>query len=125
MTFDRRMFISAAAGSLLTGTFGPGPANAQGTPPPSPQRPNLILFLTDELRADALACYGNPVTRTPNFDRLAREGARFEHCHVQNPVCTQSRCSLLTGWPTSVRGHRSLYYFLRRNEPNLFRYLKN
>lgn len=76
------------------------------------------------MRADSLACYGNPVTRTPNFDRLAQEGTRFSNCHVQFPVCGASRCSMLTGWPTSVRGHRSLYYFLRPEEPNLFRYLR-
>jgi arylsulfatase A-like enzyme len=87
-------------------------------------RPNLILFMPDELRADALACYGNPVARTPNFDRLAAEGTRFASCHVQFPVCGASRCSLLTGWPAHVRGHRSLYYFLRPEEPNLFRYLR-
>ncbi len=80
--------------------------------------------MPDELRADALSCYGNPVCRTPNLDRLAVSGTRFANCHVQYPVCGASRCSLLTGWPASVRGHRSLYYFLRPEEPNLFRYLK-
>lgn len=85
---------------------------------------NLILFMPDELRDDALACYGNPLTRTPNFDRLAREGARFANCHVQYPICGPSRCSLLTGWPVSVRGHRSQSYFLRPDEPNLFSYLR-
>ena len=88
------------------------------------RQPNLILFMPDEMRADALACYGNPVTRTPNFDKLAQEGTRFENCHVQFPVCGASRCSMLTGWPTSVRGHRSLFYFLRPDEPNMFRYLR-
>jgi arylsulfatase A-like enzyme len=88
------------------------------------QRRNIILFMPDEMRADSLACYGNPVTRTPNFDRMAREGARFDQCHVQFPVCGASRCAMLTGWPTSVRGHRSLYYFLRPEEPNIFRYLR-
>ena len=87
-------------------------------------QPNLILFMPDELRADALACYGNPLTRTPNFDKLAQAGTRFANCHVQFPVCGASRCSLLTGWPTSVRGHRSLFYFLRPQEPNMFRYLR-
>lgn len=87
-------------------------------------RKNIVIFMPDEMRADSLACYGNSITRTPNFDRLAREGARFENCHVQFPVCGASRCAMLTGWPTSVRGHRSLYYFLRPEEPNLFRYLK-
>jgi choline-sulfatase len=85
---------------------------------------NMILYFTDECRADALACYGNPVTKTPNLDLLARQGTIFRNCHVQNPVCAQSRCSMLTGWPTSVRGHRSLYYLLRQNEPNMFRTLK-
>lgn len=88
------------------------------------ERPNLVLFMPDELRADALACYGNPLTRTPNFDKLAQQGTRFANCHVQFPVCGASRCSLLTGWPTSVRGHRSLFYFLRPEEPNLFRSLR-
>jgi len=88
------------------------------------KQPNIVFFVPDELRADALACYGHPLTRTPNYDRLAAEGVRFANCHVQFPVCGASRCSLLTGWPTHVRGHRSLYYFLRPEEPNLFRYLR-
>lgn len=88
------------------------------------ERLNIVFFVPDELRADALACYGHPVSRTPNYDRLAAEGVRFAQCHVQFPVCGASRCSLLTGWPTHVRGHRSLYYFLRPEEPNLFRYLR-
>ena len=87
-------------------------------------RPNLVIFMPDELRADALACYGNPLTRTPHFDHLAQSGTRFENCHVQFPVCGASRCSMMTGWPTSVRGHRSLYYFLHPDEPNMFRYLR-
>jgi choline-sulfatase len=108
-----------------------GLAGAAGETPPPPPPPgvasrqtNLVLFMPDEMRADSLACYGNPLTRTPNFDRLAREGTRFSNCHVQFPVCGASRCSLLTGWPPSVRGHRRLYYFLRPEEPNLFRYLR-
>ncbi|MBS0360434.1 MAG: sulfatase-like hydrolase/transferase [Proteobacteria bacterium] len=106
--------LSAVGAALASEAFAQAPA----------KRPNLILFFPDELRADALGCYGNPVCSTPNYDRLAREGARFENCHVQYPVCGASRCSLLTGWPVSVRGHRSLYYFLRPDEPNLFRYLR-
>ena len=115
LELDRRDVLAGIGAAALAG----GAARAA---PGS--RPNLVLFFLDELRADALACYGNPVTRTPNFDALAAQGTRFAECHVQNPVCAQSRCSLLTGWPTSVRGHRSLYYLLQPNEPNLFRYLK-
>jgi choline-sulfatase len=128
----RRGFLELSGGALLGGALtgrdarAQAAAGGQAAPDTSAlgRRPNLILFVSDELRADSLSCFGNPVTRTPNFDRLAAEGTRFSNCHVQFPVCGASRCSLLTGWPTSVRGHRSLYYFLRPEEPNLFRYLK-
>jgi len=122
---SRRDLLKAVAATTVSGLFAPGLVGAQGTTPSRPSSPvNLILYFPDEMRADALGCYGNPLVRTPNFDRLAREGTRFENCHAQHPVCGASRCSLLTGWPASVHGHRSLYYFLRPDEPNLFRYLK-
>ncbi len=111
---------SAGARAAVAATPGPAPHPGRDGAP----RPNIILFVPDELRADALACYGNPVTRTPYFDTLAQTGTRFASCHVQFPVCGASRCSLMTGWPTSVRGHRSLYYFLQPDEPNLLRYLR-
>ncbi len=132
--FNSREFLGISGATMVTGALAAAqtPLTTAGVSPDSPhgrdsklaKRPNIILFMPDELRADSLACYGNPVTRTPNFDRLAQQGARFANCHVQFPVCGASRCSLLTGWPTSVRGHRSLYYFLRPEEPNLFRYLR-
>ena len=124
---SRRKFLGAAGMSVAAGLkVGEGSAAAgeAKAAPTETRKPNLILFMPDELRADALACFGNKVCRTPNLDRLASEGTRFSQCYVQYPVCGASRCSLLTGWPTSVRGHRSLYYFLRPEEPNLFRYLK-
>lgn len=129
---NRREFLSTsgtgAVGAVLGATAGPVLAEQVVSDSHSAQqlqsRPNIVLFMPDEMRADALACYGNPVTKTPNFDRLAKEGTRFANCQVQYPVCGASRCSMLTGWPTSVRGHRSLFYFLRPEEPNLFRYLR-
>jgi choline-sulfatase len=45
-------------------------------------RPNLVLFMPDELRANALACYGNPLAKTPNYDKLAAGGTQFSNCHV-------------------------------------------
>ncbi len=119
--WNRREVLRAAASVAVAGS---GAGTLKAALPRSAARPNIILFMPDELRADALGCYGNPLVRTPNFDRLAREGTRFANCHVQFPVCAASRCSMATGWPTSVRGHRSLYDFLKPDEPNLFRYLK-
>lgn len=85
---------------------------------------NFIFFFPDELRAESVGCYGHPVVRTPHLDRLASEGVRFDQCHVQNTVCSPSRCSLMTGLYPHVSGHRTLWHLLRPHEPSLFRYLK-
>ena len=85
---------------------------------------NFVIFMPDEMRADAAGCYGHPVVQTANLDRLAREGTRFDLCYAQHPVCTPSRCSMFTGWYPHVAGHRTLWHLLRPHEPNLFRYLK-
>lgn len=85
---------------------------------------NIIYLNPDQMRADFLGCYGHPVSRTPNIERLAAAGARFDQCHVQHTVCTPSRCSFMTGWYPHVRGHRTLANPLRSDEPNTLRYLK-
>jgi arylsulfatase A-like enzyme len=127
--WTRRELLGASASLALTLSARDSAAvtaadEPTGARPGVGQRPNIILFVPDELRADAVGCYANTLVKTPNFDRLARSGTRFENCHVQFPVCGASRCSMMTGWPTSVRGHRSLYYFLQPQEPNMFRYLR-
>lgn len=86
-------------------------------------RPNVVLFNPDEWRADCAGCYGDRTVKTPNLDRLAAEGVRFDQCHVQHTVCTPSRASFMTGWYPHVRGHRTLWHLLRPDEPNLLRYL--
>ncbi len=86
---------------------------------------NFVFFFPDEMSASSVSCYGNPTVKMPNYDRLAEEGVRFENCLVQNPVCSPSRCSLMTGLYVHNMGHRSLWHLLRTHEPSLFRYLKN
>ena len=60
-------------------------------------RPNILFICTDQQRADSLGCTGASWAVTPNLDQLAREGALFKNCYVQNPVCSPSRASLFTG----------------------------
>jgi len=86
---------------------------------------NFIYFNPDEMRADLLGCYGHSSAKTPNLDRFAAEGVRFDQCHVQHTVCTPSRCSFMTGWYPHSRGHRTLWHCLRPDEPNTLRYLKD
>jgi len=64
------------------------------------RKPNLILFLPDQQRADTLACYGGAKVNAPNLNKLASESVIFERTYVTHPVCTPSRSSLMTGtWP--------------------------
>ena len=69
--------------------------------------PNLVFILTDNQGAWTLGCYGNPDIRTPNIDRLAREGTLFEHCFSSNAVCSPTRATLLTGLIPSQHGVHS------------------
>lgn len=59
--------------------------------------PNVLFILADELRWDALGCYGNTDVRTPSLDRLAAQGARLDRFYVAAPLCSPSRASFLSG----------------------------
>jgi choline-sulfatase len=64
------------------------------------RKPNLVLFLPDQQRADTLACYGGVKVHAPNLNKLASESVIFERTYVTHPVCTPSRSSLMSGtWP--------------------------
>lgn len=67
-------------------------------------KPNIILITCDQLRKDALGCYGNPVVQTPNIDRLASRGVRFERIFTALPTCAPNRASLATGRYPSING---------------------
>jgi arylsulfatase A-like enzyme len=64
------------------------------------RKPNLVLFLPDQQRADTIACYGGAKVHAPNLNKLASESVVFQRAYVTHPVCTPSRSSLMTGtWP--------------------------
>lgn len=74
-----------------------GHATCADPPPSSPKRkPNVVLIVADDLAA-CLGCYGHPVCKTPNLDRLAKEGVRFERAYCQFPACGPSRASFMSG----------------------------
>ena len=63
----------------------------------SQKKPNIVFILTDDQAIWAAGCYGNPEIRTPNIDRMAATGIRFDNFFVTIPVCSASRASFLTG----------------------------
>jgi arylsulfatase A-like enzyme len=68
------------------------------------KRPNILILYTDQQRWDAVGTNGNPEIKTPNLDRLAKEGLNYDHFFVQNPVCMPSRVSFLSGqYPSQLR----------------------
>ena len=70
------------------------------------ERPNILWICTDQQRYDTIHALGNPIIRTPNLDRLCAEGVAFTHAYCQNPICTPSRTSFLTGlYPSTVHGN--------------------
>ncbi len=71
-------------------------------------RPNLLLILVDQWRADALGCAGHPVVETPHLDELFLDGFRFAQAYAAVPSCVAARCSLLTG--LTPRSHGRVGY---------------
>jgi arylsulfatase A-like enzyme len=61
------------------------------------ERPHIIFVLSDDLGPGDLGCYGGEISKTPNIDRLAREGTRFTRYYSASPICSPSRCGLITG----------------------------
>lgn len=70
----------------------------------TPSRPNIIFIMADDHAAHAIGAYGSRINQTPNIDRLAHDGMRFDNVFVTNSICTPSRASILTGQYSHING---------------------
>jgi len=68
------------------------------------KRPNIIFIMTDDHASHALSCYGSKINKTPNLDRLAKEGMLFENCFCTNSICAPCRAVILTGKYSHING---------------------
>jgi choline-sulfatase len=104
-TISRREFLKAgAAGAAIAGM----PTGESDAARKNGNKPNILLLMTDQHRGDCLGCDGNRVIRTPNLDRIAREGFRFSRAYSSTPTCTPARSALLTGlspWHHGMLGY--------------------
>jgi arylsulfatase A len=93
---SRRQFLGGLAG--FTATF-----NLLSATAGSLKKPNIVLFLVDDLGWGDFGCYGDTFHETPNIDHLAADGMKFTNAYAAAPVCSPSRASLLTGkWPARL-----------------------
>ncbi len=69
-----------------------------------PRRPNIVFIFSDDHAFQAISAYGSKINRTPQIDRLAREGMRFDNCCVTNSICGPSRAVILTGKYSHLNG---------------------
>ncbi len=70
------------------------------------KRPNILFIMSDDHGYQALSCYGSNRNQTPNLDRLANEGMRFDRCYVTNSICGPCRAVILTGKYSHLNGFR-------------------
>ena len=64
---------------------------------PQQDRPNILFIMSDDHASHAMSCYGSKINTTPNLDRIASEGMRFDNCFCTNSICTPSRATILSG----------------------------
>lgn len=84
-------------------------------------QPNIILIMADDVGRECFGCYGSEQYRTPNIDRMADEGMRFQHCYSQ-PLCTPSRVKIMTGI-SNVRNYAG-FSILRKDQKTFGHYLQ-
>ena len=119
--WPRECFITLALLSSCCG-LPSGRCVAQGA---APDRPNIVLFYVDDLRADGIGAGGHAFVQTPNIDRIASEGIRFDRSYATTPLCSPSRASLLTGQHVSRHhvhgneGYKSVSDFRLRTYPQV------
>ena len=90
---------------FLRGTLAAGAAACLSTPArAAAKQPNILFIFTDDHAPHAISAYGSKINKTPNLDRLAAEGMRFERCMVSNGICAPSRAVVLTGKHSFING---------------------
>lgn len=103
---SRREALRLGGGAAALGALSPflGIPLLEGCSPGPKRPPNILFIFSDDHACNAISAYGSRINRTPNIDRLAREGAIFENSFCSNAICAPSRAVILTGKHSHVNG---------------------
>lgn len=88
------------------------------------QKPNIIFIMTDDHAKKAMSAYSDDLIKTPNLDRIAKEGIQFDNAFVTNSLCGPSRAVFLTGKYSHINGFRANFDKFNGDQPTLPKYLK-
>lgn len=106
-TVFRSLLGVTAVGVLLAiPSFSPNHVNDSQPDRPASERPNIIFIISDDHTSQAISAYGSKLAKTPNIDRIAREGAILYNNVVANSICGPSRATLLTGQFSHRNGYK-------------------
>ncbi len=120
----RRLFYGLAALLVFAVSQNHGrTSTAEAQNKASEQRPNIVFIMSDDHAAHAISAYGSKLIKTPNIDRLATEGMKFENCFVTNSICTPSRAAILTGKYSHLNGV-PVFNHIDSSQPMLQKYLQ-
>jgi arylsulfatase A-like enzyme len=106
-----KLFVVISIAAVLLCSFPANPRLPVAAAAPQKPKYNVLFIASDDLRP-TLGTYGNAIVKTPNLDKLALQGVRFDRAYAQYPLCNPSRSSLLTGkYPTQTSILDNEYYF--------------
>lgn len=89
----------------------------------APTRPNILYIMADDHAAHAISAYGSKINKTPNIDRIAKDGVRFNNCFVTNSICTPSRAVIISGKYSHLNGV-PVFNHIDGSQPLLQKYLQ-
>jgi N-sulfoglucosamine sulfohydrolase len=104
--------------------FAPVPLGAQQTSSAQQQKPNIILFIADDLGVNDIGPYGNKIVRTPNLDKLSKQSLLFTRAFATSPTCGPSRSSIFTGLMPMRHGAHGNHSGVQEGTKSIVQYLQ-